>query len=353
MAKKIHVNLNEKSYDIIIKEDILKSLSEEIKKVYKGEKLFIITDDIVARFYLDKVINNLKDGGFSVDYIILPNGEKTKSIESLEPIYNALIDFNMTRKDMIITLGGGVIGDLGGFVASTFLRGVGFIQIPTTLLSQVDSSVGGKVAIDLKKGKNLVGSFHQPKLVLIDTNVLTTLSLRNIKDGLAEVIKYGLIFDKDFFEFLSNLKTKEDILNNIEHIVYTSCNLKRIVVEEDEKDTGERMKLNFGHTLAHGIEAHFNYEKYTHGEAVAIGMYEITKHSEKLGLTPKGVSDKIKDILINFDMEYDIGAINNDSILSHISSDKKNEGKVLNVILLNEIGKCYIHKTNTQFFKDE
>lgn len=353
MAKSIHVNLGEKSYDIVIKENILNSLSDEIKKVYDGDKLFIITDDIVAKFYLDSVVKNLKSANFKVDYIILPNGEKTKSISSLEPIYNALLDFKMTRKDMIITLGGGVIGDLGGFIASTFLRGIDFIQIPTTLLSQVDSSVGGKVAIDLKKGKNLVGSFHQPKKVIIDTNVLQTLSTRNIKDGLAEVIKYGLIFDKDFFEFLLKLKTREDILENIEHIVYTSCNLKRIIVEEDEKDTSERMKLNFGHTLAHGIEAYYNYEKYTHGEAVGIGMYEITKHSEKLGLTPKGVSEKIKDILSNFDMEYDINAISNEQILSHISSDKKNEGKVLNVILLSEIGKCYIHKTNIDFFKEK
>lgn len=352
MSKKLHVNLLDKSYDIIIKKGLLSEISEEIKNIYSGKKLFIITDDIVAKFYLKKVVSNLSENGFLVDYIILPNGESAKSLSSLEPIYNKLIDFKMTRKDMIITLGGGVIGDLGGFVASTFLRGINFIQVPTTLLSQVDSSVGGKVAIDLKKGKNLVGSFHQPKLVLIDTDVLNTLETRTIKDGFMEVLKYGLIFDKEFFDFLYNLKTREDILNNIEHIVYTSCDHKRRVVEEDERDTGERMKLNFGHTLAHGIEAYYNYEKYTHGEAVGIGMYEITKLSEEKGLTKNGTSEKIKDLLLDLNMEYNINAVNNNEILSHISADKKNEGNVLNVILLNDIGNCYIHKTNIDFFKD-
>ena len=353
MSNSLHVDLGKNSYDIIIKKGILKNVCEEIKKVYKGEKIFIITDDIVSSFYLDKVSQDLKSGGYSVDYIVLPNGESTKSLSSLEVIYDALIDFKMTRKDLIITLGGGVIGDLGGFVASTFLRGVDFIQIPTTLLSQVDSSVGGKVAIDLAKGKNLVGSFHQPKLVLIDPNVLATLDDRTVNDGFMEVIKYGCIFDKEFFELLYKMHSREDILEHIEHIIYKSCDLKRKVVEEDEKDTGERMKLNFGHTLAHGIEAYYNYEKYTHGEAVAIGMYEITALSEKKGLTKKGTSDKIRDILVNFGMDYDINAVHNENILSHISSDKKNECSILNVILLDEIGSCYIYKTNLEFFKDK
>lgn len=353
MSKTLHVNLGKNSYDIIIEKGLINRASEEIKKVYKGNKIFIITDDIVAGLYLDKVIENLKEFGFSVDYIIMKNGESSKSLSSLEEIYNALIDFKVTRKDMIVTLGGGVIGDLGGFVASTFLRGVDFIQIPTTLLAQVDSSVGGKVAIDLKRGKNLVGSFYQPKLVLIDTDVLNSLDERTVRDGLAEVIKYGLIFDKDFFDFLYSLDGIYDIFDNIEDIVYTCCNHKRMIVEEDEKDTGERMKLNFGHTLAHGIEAYYNYKKYTHGEAVAIGMYEITSYAEKKGLTPKGISEKIKEILLKFHMEYDIDAISNDDILSHVSADKKNEGSVLNLILLKDIGKCYIYKTNTEFFKEK
>lgn len=352
MAKKLTVNLGENSYNIKIENGILNNVGENIQEVYKGKKIFIITDDIVAKYYLDTVSKSLINSGYDVSYIILPNGEKTKSISSLEPIYTKLIEFKMTRKDLIVTLGGGVIGDLGGFVASTFLRGIPFIQIPTTLLSQVDSSVGGKVAVNLKVGKNYVGSFYQPKLVLIDPKVLKSLTNRNFKDGFSEVIKYGLIFDKEFFDFLYGMEDKDEVIKNIEHIIYTCCNLKRIVVEEDEKDTGERMKLNFGHTLAHGIEPYYDYTKYTHGEAVAIGMYEITKHSENLNLTTKGVSTKIKNILDRFNLEYDINAINNKDIVSHISTDKKNEGNVLNVILLKDIGKCFIYKTNINFFKD-
>ena len=350
MRRKLHVNLGENSYDILIEKGLLKKASEEISEVFKGSRVFVITDDKVAPHYLEALEKELEKR-YEVSHIILENGEKTKAISSLEPIYSALIDFGLTRKDLIITLGGGVIGDLGGFVASTFLRGVDFIQVPTTLLSQVDSSVGGKVAVNLKKGKNLVGSFYQPRLVLIDPDVLDTLDYRTLKDGFMEVVKYGCIFDADFFEMLEGLSTREAIMDRIEEIVYRCCDFKRIVVEEDERDTGERMKLNFGHTLAHGIEAFYRYEKYTHGEAVGIGMHEITKLSERKGLTKPGCADRIRRIMENLDMDFDIGAAENEEILSHVKSDKKMEGSTLNVILLEDIGKCFIYRTDTDFFR--
>lgn len=281
----------------------------------------------------------------------LEPGEETKSFNTLPSVYNELLDFKLTRSDLIITLGGGVIGDLGGFVASTFLRGVAFVQMPTSLLAQVDSSVGGKVAVDLEKGKNLVGSFYHPKLVLIDPNVLKTLSDRFFKDGMAEVIKYGCIKDREFFYFLKDLKTKEEVMNNIEKIIHTCCDIKRCVVENDEKDTGERMLLNFGHTLGHAVETYYNYSKFTHGEAVAIGMYEISKIAEAKGLTESGVAEDIKEILIQYGLPYEAPIKESSDILDTISLDKKNIDNVLKVVLIKTMGEAYLEKTTVDFFR--
>lgn len=245
---------------------------------------------------------------------------------------------------MIITLGGGVIGDLGGFAASTFLRGVDFVQMPTSLLAQVDSSVGGKVAVDLERGKNLVGSFYHPKLVLIDPNVLETLSERFFRDGMAEVIKYGCIKDKEFFYFLKSLKNKEEVMNNIEKVIHKCCFIKKCVVENDEKDTGERMLLNFGHTLGHAIETYYNFKKFTHGEAVAIGMYEISKIAENKGLTNQGVSEEIKDILIQYNLPYEVEIEESSEILDTIALDKKNIDNVLKVVLLKRHWRIILRK---------
>lgn len=269
------VDLGERSYPIIIEDNLLDRIDEEIQKVFKGNKVFILTDENVNKFYGDRISSKLLEAGYDVRSLALPAGEETKSFFTLPEVYNALLDFNLTRSDLIITLGGGVIGDLGGFVASTYLRGVSFVQIPTSLLAQVDSSVGGKVAVDLEKGKNLVGSFYHPRLVLIDPLVLKTLEKRFLIDGMAEVIKYGCIKDNTLFEYLNNTDVIE-VINNIGTIIHRCCDIKREVVEKDEKDTGERMLLNFGHTIGHAIEQYYNYSKYTHGESVAIGMYNIS-----------------------------------------------------------------------------
>jgi 3-dehydroquinate synthase len=245
---------------------------------------------------------------------------------------------------MIIAFGGGVTGDLTGYCASTYLRGVDYIQIPTSLLAQIDSSIGGKVAINLQQGKNLVGSFYHPKKVLIDPNVLNTLPEKFIKDGLGEVIKYACIKDSDFFEALLNIKSKEELFDNIEYIIYTCCNIKKELVEKDERDTGLRMLLNFGHTMAHGIEKYFKYDSYTHGEAVALGMYYITQKSESLGLTQSGSSKRIKEMLMNYDIAFDLPDLNMDIIKSSVSLDKKNISGNINLILLRKIGDSFIEK---------
>lgn len=344
------VDLGERSYPIIIKKGLIDEINLEIKKIHKGKKVFILTDKNVAHYYAERVKSCLINDGYEVKLLVLEPGEETKSFNTLPLIYNEFLDFKLTRSDLIITLGGGVIGDLGGFAASTFLRGVPFVQIPTSLLAQVDSSVGGKVAVDLERGKNLVGSFYHPKLVLIDPNVLNTLDDRFFRDGMAEVIKYGCIKDKEFFCFLKGLKNKLEVMNNIEKIIHKCCFIKKCVVENDEKDTGERMLLNFGHTLGHAIETYYNFKKFSHGEAVAIGMYEISKIAENKGLTEKGVSEDIKEILIQYSLPYEVEIDDSTEILDTIALDKKNIDNVLKVVLLKNIGESFLEKTNVEFF---
>lgn len=343
------VDLGDRSYPIVIKNGVLNRIDKEIKSVFNGNKVFIITDNNVNQYYGEIVSSKLKNIGYEVFILSLTPGEETKNFNILPSIYNALLEFNLTRKDLIVALGGGVIGDLAGFVSSTYLRGVDFVQIPTSLLSQVDSSVGGKVAVDLEKGKNLVGSFYHPKKVIIDPLVLNTLEDRFFNDGMAEVIKYGCIKDGNFFEFLSNLENKEKVVNNLETIIHRCCDIKRQVVENDEKDLGERMLLNFGHTLGHAIEQYYNYSKYSHGEAVAIGMYQITKISEAKLITKQGTSEIIKEILIKYNLPYAMD-IKVEDVLDTINLDKKKLGKTLNVIILSDIGKSEIYKTTAEFF---
>lgn len=346
---KLKVNLKENSYFINIEKGILNKIAEEIREVFKGDKVFIITDRIVDKYYGDRLLNNLLEAGYKAKKLVLREGESTKSFNTLPLVYDELLNFKFTRSDLIIALGGGVIGDLAGFIASTYLRGVPFVQCPTTLLAQVDSSVGGKVGVDLDKGKNLVGSFYHPKKVLIDPIVLETLTDRVFSDGMAEVIKYGCIKDREFFYKLLNYKNKEDVMHNIEYIIHTCCKIKAQVVEKDEKDTGERMLLNFGHTIGHAIEQYYSYDKYTHGEAVAIGMYIISKISEKYTITKEGTSEAIKEILIKYKLPYNLD-IDIKELIKTIELDKKNLGKTLNIIALKEIGKSFIYKTKKEFF---
>lgn len=343
------VDLDQRSYPIIIENGLLNRVGSEIRKIFKGKKIFILTDENVNRYYGNLISNGLIDSGYETKLLALEPGEQTKDFSTLPKVYDELLDFGLTRSDLIIALGGGVIGDLAGFVASTYLRGVDFVQIPTSLLAQVDSSVGGKVAVDLKRGKNLVGSFYHPKVVLIDPKVLETLDERFFIDGMAEVIKYGCIKDKELFEGLKNFKDKKDLINNIEEIIHRCCSIKKEVVERDEKDTGERMLLNFGHTLGHAIEQYYNYSKYSHGEGVAIGMYQITKISEMVGLTSVGTADLIKEILIKYNLPYNMD-VRMEDIIDAIKLDKKNLGANLNIIILKELGLSEIYKTNREWF---
>lgn len=348
---KLVVNLGERSYSLLIEKGILDQVGEKIRDIYNGKKLVIVTDEHVNKHYGNKIAENLKQCQYEVHRIVLPPGEETKSFQMLTEIYNQFLDCKLTRSDLIVALGGGVIGDIAGFAASTYLRGVPYVQIPTSLLAQVDSSVGGKVAVDLARGKNLVGSFYHPKLVLIDPNVLHTLEDRFFWDGMAEVIKYGCIKDGKLFNELKGYQTKAQIMENIEQIIYRCCEIKKDIVEKDERDTGERMLLNFGHTLGHAIETFYQYKKYTHGEAVAIGMVEICKRAEEKGLTASSMVEEIKELVTQYHLPYRLELADITPVLDTIQLDKKNINNVLNVILLKHLGQSYIYETTIDFFK--
>ena len=351
--RKLKANLKDRSYNILIEKDLKKDFGKHIKNIFKGEKICVITDDNLNNLYGAFIKEVLENEGFLVNIVSIVPGEKSKNFDTVIPIYDKLLDFNLTRSDLIVAFGGGVVGDLTGFIASTFLRGVKFVQIPTSLLAQVDSSVGGKVGVDLPKGKNLVGAFYQPSLVLIDTKMLETLPEKFLNDGMGEVIKYGCIKDKSLFERLNGFKDRAELLENIDEIIYTCCDIKRQVVENDEKDTGERMILNFGHTLGHSIEVNYGFESYTHGEGVAIGMYGITKISESLSLTKPKTSERIKDLLVKYNLPFETcKKVENEAIKQSISSDKKNLKGSLNVILIKDIGESFIYKTDVSFFND-
>lgn len=342
------VNLGTNSYPIYIEQNILKEADKRIREIFRGKRIMIISDDNVFPIYGQK-LEELLGQTYECGHYVLPHGELSKSFDVLPHIYAELLKHRITRSDLIIALGGGVIGDLAGFAASTFLRGVPIVQIPTSLLAQVDSSVGGKVAVDLPQGKNLVGAFYHPKMVLIDPTVLDSLDTRYINDGMGEVIKYGCIKSEKLFDLLAQHGSFQSLKNDITKVIYECVNCKRIIVEEDQFDYGNRMLLNFGHTLAHTIEQYHHYERESHGEAVAIGMYQITKIAEEKGLTEKGTAQKIQSLITAYGLPDRCG-IHGNELLEAIELDKKNINNRLNVVLLNRIGDSYLFKTNQDFF---
>lgn len=332
----MNVKTQSGSYDIIIEKGIFSDIAAQIRSVASG-RLFVITDENVDAIYQQSLYRNLAE--FDFEYMVLPAGEKTKCLEMLGKIYSSLADAKITRTDTIIAFGGGVVGDIAGLAASTYLRGIGFIGVPTTLLAQVDSSVGGKVAVDLPQGKNLVGSFYPPKKVIIDTDFLSTLPKRVFNDGMAEVIKYACIRDEKLFDVLCG-----DIGDAMERIVYDCLDIKRRVVENDEFDTGERMILNFGHTFGHAVEKMYNYEGYTHGEAVAIGMAKITEATEKMGFTEAGTLKRLKLLLEKYELLFDDFKFNPNEAMDIIALDKKSAGDSINYVFIKKIGECEIVK---------
>lgn len=342
--KTLNINLTSKNYTIYIKRNILDEIGKYLTKNFKGNKIAIISDYNLNNLYGTVLLEMIEKNGFTSKLIAIRPGEESKTISTLQNVYTQLSSFKIGREDLILTFGGGVVGDLGGFAASTYLRGIPYIQIPTSLLAQVDSSIGGKVAVDLPTGKNLIGNFYHPEAVFIDASLLKSLDKRFLHDGLAEVIKYGCIKDKTILDKLLIYKNDIELLDNIEEIIYMCCKIKKSLVEIDEKDFGERMLLNFGHTLGHAIEKYYNYKKYTHGEAVGIGMLGITKKSEQLNITQKETSSLIEKLLIKYDLPHQLPEMDTRDLLDTISLDKKACGDNINLILLKTLGEAVIKK---------
>lgn len=342
--KTLTVALPGREYDILIQRGLLNQCGEHIRRVLpKAVRLALVSDSNVVPLYAERVLNSLSQAGFDCRLFTVPAGENSKNAARLSELWEGFMAFSLTRTDGVVALGGGVVGDLAGFAAATALRGVAFIQIPTTLLAQVDSSVGGKVAIDLKAGKNLAGAFYQPRLVLMDPDVLNTLPDAVFADGMAEVIKYGFIADKAFLEALEQNPSRTAIMDNIESVLYTCCNIKRRVVIEDELDTGLRMILNFGHTLGHAYELAGHYETYTHGQAVAAGMVRASELGEKLGITPPDFSQRIASLVTELGLPAYIECTAED-YQAAIGLDKKGEGESIILILPDRPGHVVPHK---------
>ncbi len=340
--KKLTVNVG-KTYEIIIEKGIMQECGAYIKKVSSAKKVCVITDSNVAPLYLDRVVSDLEKEGYEVFSFIFKAGESSKTTAVIVEMVEFLAEKGLTRKDLVVALGGGVCGDMAGFAAAIYLRGIDFVQIPTTLLSQVDSSVGGKTGVDLPQGKNLCGAFHQPVLVLIDPLALHTLSDHYFSDGMGEVIKAGCIKSAQLFEKIEN----KDVKENIEEIIFECVDIKRGVVERDEKEQGERALLNFGHTIGHGIEKLYNFSGVSHGEAVGIGMLMISEIGEKAGLTEKGTADRIKAVLEKYNMKTSDNH-SAESIIEAMQSDKKRTLNGINFVMLKSIGNSFIYPVENE-----
>ena len=333
--KTIHVTASSE-YDVKIGAGLLDTLGSEVAKICKGSTVAIISDSNVWPLYGEKATSALLDAGFRTVHFVFPAGEGSKNGSTYLSILNFLAKEHVTRSDCVIALGGGVVGDITGFAAATFLRGISYIQVPTTLLAAVDSSVGGKTAIDLEAGKNLAGAFCQPKLVLCDTNTLNTLPQDIFRDGCAEVIKYGVLYDPQLFDNLQ----KAGIAFDRESVIARCVELKRDVIMQDEFDTGERQKLNLGHTIGHAIEAMSEFQ-ITHGMAVAAGMAIVTKAAVQNGLCSESVYQTLVTLLKKFELPVTSRYTAHDLYQSALS-DKKRLGSSVNLIVPREIGNCEI-----------
>ena len=359
---RLPVNLGDRSYDILVGDDLLKEAGHLIADVIRQPKAIVVTDRHVEQCgHLETLRSSLADAGIESHPIILPPGEQTKSMGQLDDLLDQCLGVGIERGTVVVALGGGVIGDLAGFAAATLLRGLDYIQIPTTLLAQVDSSVGGKTGINSRHGKNLIGSFHQPRLVLADIGVLDSLPPRELRAGYAEIVKYGLIDRPDFFDWLET--NGPDVIQGDSaarrHAVMTSCEAKADVVAADERESGKRALLNLGHTFGHALEAITGYGgELLHGEAVAIGMTLAFELSAIRGHCPESDVERVKQHLDMVDLRTSATTlqtdITTDAMIKAMSTDKKVEGGMPRFVLVNGIGQAFhgaeVDQTQLQAF---
>jgi 3-dehydroquinate synthase len=346
-AQRLRVELDARSYDIVVGAGLLAQAGALIAGVTRQKRALIVTDANVARLHLDVLRRGLDAAGFAYSAIVLPPGEETKDFVHFQKLCEDILATGIERATPIIALGGGVVGDLAGFAAATLLRGLDYIQVPTTLLAQVDSSVGGKTAIDTRHGKNLVGAFHQPALVIADTDTLGTLPRRELLAGYAEVVKYGLIRDRGFYEWLEGkagalLQGNADLRREA---VLRSCAAKAAVVAADERETGERALLNFGHTFGHALEAVTGFgNTLLHGEAVALGMAMAFDLSAKLHLCPADAASRVRRHFAAVGLRTEIDSVDADVLLELMRKDKKIKDGRISLVLVREIGQAFVSR---------
>lgn len=347
LFRQLEVNLGARSYVIEIGTGLLAGCGEKIAALVRGRQAAVVTDSNVGPLYAETVQHSLEAQGFAVTVVTIPAGESSKSWQQAEHILTVLLEQRFHRDSCVIALGGGVVGDLAGFVASVYQRGIAFFQIPTSLLAQVDSSVGGKVAVNHALGKNMIGSFYQPRLVLIDLDALQTLEQRHWQNGLAEVVKYGVIFDATFFDYLKThgAAILSRALEESAEMIATCCRLKAEVVALDEQEGGVRAKLNYGHTIGHGLELAGHYQSYLHGEAVAVGMVLAARYAAEHGLCDATVETEIASLLRQFALPTTVDcSLSQAEIVNGMLLDKKVQDGQLVFILPEALGSAIIVK---------
>ncbi|MBC8531284.1 3-dehydroquinate synthase [Gehongia tenuis] len=335
---KLEVRLPQRGYAIHLKKGILDGVGELLRQTFQGPKVLIATDSNVAPLYGERVRNSLERAGYATQTFVFAAGEASKNMNTLMDVYGVLADGHFTRSDAVLALGGGVVGDLSGLAAATYLRGIRFYQVPTTLLAQIDSSVGGKVAVDLPQGKNLVGNFYQPGAVFIDPDTLSTLPEAEVLGGFGEAVKHGAIMDENYFARMEGYQTIADLLKDSEKLIEGSLRVKIGMVEQDERDTGARMALNFGHTLGHALEAATGFDRYIHGIAVAWGMAAVARGSVAMGWMKAEDARRLNALLERFHMIPEVN-LSLDDLMGKAASDKKNFGGTLTLVVVPELGK--------------
>ncbi|HZA53823.1 MAG TPA: 3-dehydroquinate synthase, partial [Candidatus Udaeobacter sp.] len=342
----LSVSLGDRSYPIYVGDGILVRAGEFLARAGLNGKVAIISNPTVAQLYLDPIHEALTHAGFEVTPVLVPDGEEHKDLKSLASIYDRLIADRFDRKSCIMALGGGVVGDLAGFAAASYLRGIPYVQVPTTLLAQVDSSVGGKTGVNHQDGKNLIGAFYQPRVVLIDVNVLRSLSRRELIAGLAEIIKYGIIEDPALFTLLEEKMDKVIGLDRelLVEIIATSCAIKARVVEKDEREDDYRAVLNFGHTIGHALEAVTEYRNYLHGEAVGIGMVQAAAISVQRGFCDQRSHERIRKLIRKAGLPLELPPqISRQNLIQSMEVDKKSAGGKIKFVMCAGIGRSCFH----------
>lgn len=346
----VRVALGERSYPIRIGHGSLANAGEAIARATGAAQVGLITVPGVGRRYAPRLVKSLRAAGLKVHRFTVPDGDATKNLGQASKLYDAMLGKGLDRSSALVALGGGMVGDLTGYVAATYLRGIPFVQVPTTLLSMVDASVGGKVAVNLKQGKNLIGAFHQPRGVWIDTETLDSLPRRERAAGMAEIIKAGAIWDARFFK---QLEVSVGPALDLEPaallpIIERSCKIKAAVVSQDEREGGVRMLLNFGHTLAHAVEKHYRYGRILHGEAVSMGMVYAAQLSEKLDLAPAGTRDRLEGLLAQAGLPTELPAFPRKAYLDALRVDKKKQDRTIHYVVLRRIGKAETRRLTPQ-----